>query len=448
MDVISTMTVLAGIVLVAGTETSLSYYFYHYDDLADRRKTVTTTGFYLLAINALIAICVYLSADQITGTILGGRDYAVFLRIAILSIPFSSLVSLHLNVLRLTHRPWVYAGFSVSQLVLTVLLNVYLVVILRVGVIGVFWTNLVAGILYALLGTVINRAYFALSAIAYRRLIELLRYGAPLVIGGLSMWAIDYLDRYFLLRYGSLDMIGLYSVGLRLASFVTFITWAFRLANAPFQFEISSSPNAAQIYSRTLTYFVLLTSIVCVPLSLFARPFLRMLTTRAYIEAYTVVGLAGYSAVAYGVYQIVGVGLLVTKRTVFTGVAIGAGAIANVLYLFLLVPNCGFVGAAMATLLAHLTVVTFLYIQAQRVYPIPYDLKRIISILICSGFIISGGILVKTGSLGFEIIIAIGLFVLYLAMLFVFSLVPREEKRMILDSVKEFRLALRTQGRA
>lgn len=442
MDIIATMTALAGIVLTAGTETALSYYFFQYKEPDEQRKTVTSTAVYLLGINAVVAAVVWLLAEEISTVTFGKSDYAVYLRVAILSLPLGSLVGLHLNVLRLQRKPWAYTSFTISQLLLTVLLNIYLVVILRVGIIGVFWTNLVVSGIFVIIGSVVNRSYISVAALSRRRLVDILRFGLPLVIGGLSMWSINSIDRFFLVTYSNLDQVGLYSVGIRLASVIAFITWAFRLANAPFQFEISSSADAPQIYALTLTYFVLITSLVCVPLALFAKPVLRLLTTEAYLGAYIVVGLAAYSAVAYGMYQIVGAGLLITKKTLFTSMAISIGAGANVLFLFLLVPPFGMLGAALAILLTHTTVLTILYVGAQRAYPVPYDLRRIFTVLICAGIVIGIGMIINTQNIAIEILSSSGLFVFYVAILLI-SIITPKEKVMFAKAIKNLTMFFR-----
>lgn len=444
MDVIATMTALAGIVLTAGTETALSYYFFKYNEPDEQRKTVTSTAVYLLGINAVVALVVWFLAEKISTLTFGKDDYAIYLRVAILSLPLGSLVGLHLNVLRLQRKPWAYISFSISQLFLTVLLNIYLVVILRVGIIGVFWTNLLVAGLFAMIGSVVNRSYMSVAALSRKRLADILNYGLPLVIGGLSMWSINSIDRFFLVTYSNLDQVGLYSVGIRLASVIAFIAWAFRLANAPFQFEISTSADAPQIYARTLTYFVLITSLVCVPLSLFAKPVLRLLTTEAYLGAHIIVGLMSYSAVAYGMYQIVGAGLLITKKTLFTSVAISIGAVANVLYLFLLVPPFGMLGAGFALLLTHTTVLTILYIGAQRAYPVPYDLRRILTVLVCAGIIIGIGMIINTQHIAIEILSSTGLFIAYLIMLSLLSVITANEKRFLVDTFKKMTMIFRT----
>jgi O-antigen/teichoic acid export membrane protein len=436
MDVIATMTALAGIILTAGTETALSYYFYQSEDQDNRRITVTTTGVYLVVINLIIVVIGWFIGGQISKLIFGNEEYVFFFRIAILSIPFSSFVTHNLNVLRLQRRPWTYLLLSIPQLFFSLILNIYFVVILRIGIIGVFWTNLISALLFSLIGLFINRSYFG-KAFSWARLKQLLQYGLPLVISGLSMWVINYADRYFLLHYSTLGQVGLYGVGVRLASIIAFVTQAFRTANAPFQFETASDRDAPKIYSLTLSYYILLASLFSVFISLFARPALMILSTTAYLDAYKVVAFAAFSAVAYGLYQIVGVGLLVTKHTGFTGIAIGLGAVVNVIYLFLLVPLLGIVGAAIAVLLTHITVVVILYIRAQQIYPIPFELPRVFRILLTSGAIITLDFMLNFHGFWMDVFVGFVLFLVFIASISIFSLIEPREQQIILDRIRK-----------
>lgn len=380
VDVIATMTALAGIVLTAGTETALNYYFHREPAPEERRRTVSSSAAYLVSVNALVAVCVWLLAEAITSEVLQDPAASSYLRIAVAALPFSSLYALQLNILRLNRRPWSYIALSVPHTVAVLGLNIILVVSVEMGIRGVFYGNLIAAVIFATVGTFVNRRYMT-RAPDLQRLYQLVKYGFPLVIGGVSMWSINYLDRYFLIRYSGLNEVGLYAVGSKIGSAVALLTMAFRTANAPFQFEIAADPKAKNIYSRTLSYYVLVVSFVSVTVAVFSRPLLAVMAVPEYAEAYKVVALAAFSIGAYGAYQLVSVGLLVTERTGFTGIAIGAGAILNIVYLFLFVPPLGFVGAGLATLATHLSVIGLLVWGAQAGYPIAFELGRVMRIV-------------------------------------------------------------------
>lgn len=436
IDVIATVTMLATILLTAGIDTALSYYFYQKPSTEDRKKTINAAAFYSFAINSLLAVVVWIFAPEICQLLFKTSTYAIYMRIAILAIPFSSLVTLNLNVLRLQRKPWAYLSLSLPQVLLSVLLNIYLVVILDVGILGVFTTNVVVSLLTLLAGLFINRQYFSLRHIDLPRLRLVIRYGLPLVIAGISMWSISYLGRYFLLHYESLDQIGIYSVGLKIAAVVAIVTQAFRLANAPFQFEMSSSDEAPEVYGRTLTYFILGTSFICVPVALYARPVLQLLTTEAYFEAYRVVPFASYALIVYGVSQLVGVGLLITKRTGVTGILTAVGALANVVYLFVLVPMFGIIGAALATLLAQSTIVILKFIFAQRAYWIPYDLRRVTIILLTAWCFIALGFVLESGNFWMDVVVATIVFAACILIMTSRLVLFKEERQVLINGLK------------
>jgi O-antigen/teichoic acid export membrane protein len=383
LDVIATITALAGMVLTAGTETALSYYFFKQPEATERRATVTATAAYLAGINLLVAAMVWVAAPALTGLVFGSVEYAPYLQVAIIALPFGSLVALNLNVLRLEGRPWAYLGLSVPHFFLTLVLNIVLVAVLGYGLMGVFVSNVVSSLAFAGVGVVFNRRHYG-GGVRLVRLGQVIRYGLPLVVGGVSMWTINFADRFFLLRYASLDEIGHYSVGLRIASIVAFATLAFRTANAPLQFQLMTNTNAREVYASTLSVFVLAASTLTVLVGAFARPLLNIVTTEAFLEAYRVVALGAWAAVLYGLYQLVSIGLLVRERTGVTGTVIGMGALVNLALLYFLVPPLGMVGAALSVALTHLTVVVVLYRAAQHEFWVPYDLAKVSKVVGCA----------------------------------------------------------------
>ena len=87
IDIIATLTTLASIALTAGTESALSYYFFKYRDHGEQQQTITATSLYLFIINSLVALTVMFFAKPICSIAFGAGYYAVYLQIAIISLP-------------------------------------------------------------------------------------------------------------------------------------------------------------------------------------------------------------------------------------------------------------------------------------------------------------------------------------------------------------------------
>ncbi len=436
MDVISTTTALFAMILTSGiADTALSFYFFERSDHDDRRRTVVSLMVYIITVTGTIAVFVWYFASPLCMLLFGNSQSAPFLKIAIAAVPFTCINSMHANLLRLQRRPLVYTSFSLSQVLATASLTIWLVIGVKMGVKGVFTANVIIAIMFFIVGAIVNRRFLG-NVLDLKRLRELIQYGLPLLIGGLTSWMICYLDRYFLIRMTSLEKIGLYSVGLRIASAMTFVTMSFRLANAPFQFEISKTESAKDAYSKTFIYFCLGTAWCMVAISLAARPTLSIMTPPAYAKAFFVVPIAAFTAVVDGITQIVAVGLLLKRKTNVAGIAMIIGAVMHIAFLWILIPFFNIVGAALAILLSNIIMASIYYFASQRVYRISFALKRMIVTYFSSGIFIVVGIMLQRGNVVLDIGVAvIGMIIWPLFVIFT-GIVRREEKTAIFNSLR------------
>jgi O-antigen/teichoic acid export membrane protein len=92
-------------------------------------------------------------------------------------------------------------------------------------------------------------------------------------------------------------------------------------------------------------------------------------------------------------------GIYIEKKTLFLPITTIISAITNVVINILLIPKMGIMGAAIATLLSYLVMALSTFYFSQKIYPIQYELSRILiitlSVFICLIFfkILSGVII-------------------------------------------------------
>ncbi|HLM67416.1 MAG TPA: oligosaccharide flippase family protein, partial [Longimicrobium sp.] len=244
------------------------------------------------------------------------------------------------------------------------------------GVEGILLAQLCARGLMAVVGALLTRQDFSLTgdgALARR----MVRYGAPLVLSNLSFWLVVYLERYALLRFASLDEVGLFGVATRIATFVTLVSMAIDMAWTPFALSIHREPDAPATYARALTWYLLLAGLAGTVLAVFAHDALVLLTTPGYYPAHVLVAPIVAALVLRGAFNIVAIGALVRERTRdLTAVSLGMTA-AHVLLLLVLVPFLGAMGAALATLAARVLGLAALHLRTRALLPVPYEWGRI-----------------------------------------------------------------------
>ena len=78
----------------------------------------------------------------------------------------------------------------------------------------------------------------------------------PLVPSALALWAINFIDREFIIWYKGAAEVGVYSVAIKVASIITFVMVAFRTAWPAFAYSIEDDREARRTYSFVLTYLL------------------------------------------------------------------------------------------------------------------------------------------------------------------------------------------------
>jgi O-antigen/teichoic acid export membrane protein len=205
------------------------------------------------------------------------------------------------------------------------------------------------------------------------------KFGMPLVPAQLAIWTLNFVDRVFIAKYHGQAEVGHYSIGVRISSATLLLLTAFRLAWPAFAYSIEDEGEAKRTYGYVLTYVLFVTCWVSVALALLAPWIVRLLTGRPeFFEGYRVVGMLSFSAAAWGAYTVVAIGIGRARFTQFNWVVTGAAAVINVALCFALVPPYGMIGAAIATVVSMTAMFVLMAIHAQRVYPVPYQWRRVV----------------------------------------------------------------------
>src|SRR5215211_2300358 len=286
------------------------------------------------------------------------------------------LLAAPISQLRVEQRSVAYLIATLINLGLTVAATVLLVVVWEQGPIGVIVGNFT--------GTLLVYA----GLLAYRReqlgleldrplLREMNRFGMPLVPSALFLWALNFSDRFFLVKLAGPREVGLYSIGVRMASAIILLLAAFRTAWPAFAYSIEDDREAKRTYSFVLTYIVVITSWMALALGVLAPWLVRLLTTEDFYDAERVVAPLAFAAAAFGAYIVVVIGIGRARRTRSNWVITGAAAVLNVALNLLLIPPFGMMGAAIATIGAYGTLFVGMAWKAQRVFPVPYQWRRV-----------------------------------------------------------------------
>jgi O-antigen/teichoic acid export membrane protein len=343
-----------------------------------KRRTVLRTSFWFTMGMATFGLAAgWIFAGPIADALsLDGQDWLVRAQFVALwaQMNYEQLTA----VFRVEQRASRFLAASLANVAITIAATVILVVGFDKGALGVIVGNFT--------GTL--AVYLALFA--YRReqlgfeldrplLRAMQRFGWPLVPSALALIAINFSDRIFIAHLASLEEVGRYELGVRIASAMVLLLTAFRMAWPGFAYSIQDEGEAKTTYAFVLTYLVALASWAALGLGLLAPWLVQLLapTNEAFWPGERVVAPLAFAAALFAGYIVVSIGIGRTRRTGFNWVVTGTAAAINLGLNAVLVREYGMEGAAVSALVSFAVLFAFMAVYAQRIYPVPYQWRRV-----------------------------------------------------------------------
>lgn len=202
------------------------------------------------------------------------------------------------------------------------------------------------------------------------------RYGLPVVCASVMMAALDASGRFFLNHYSTLEQVGLFAVGIKIASLMRMLVVApFGVAWGGLLFQIEKMPQAQFIYSKLLAYVFLLAIAVVAILSLLSPALLDIFATPAYQGSLAVIPLLLMVQAITVMQYPSSVGIYLGTATKWLVPIFTSGLVVNIILNRLLVPRYGMIGAALAWLFSWIVIVALMLRIGQRYYPLRFEWK-------------------------------------------------------------------------
>jgi O-antigen/teichoic acid export membrane protein len=376
VETLIALTTVIGIALRMGIHSAFFRFYFDSPEPEARRRVLRTSFWFTMAMATAGLIAGVALAGPISDVLFGSADDSELVMAAFVGLWAGMNYEQLTSLFRVEERSVAFVSASLANIFLTIGATLLLVVALDKGPIGVIVGNFT--------GTLIVYAVL----IGYRReqlgleldrglLREMNRFGMPLVPTALFLWVTNFSDRLFLVQLTDTSEVGLYSVGVRIASAMVLLLTAFRLAWPAFAYSIEDDREARRTYAFVLTYVVLVTTWVATGLALLSPWIVDWITAPAFAESSRVVGPLAFAAVAFAGYIVVAIGVGRAKRTQFNWVVTGAAAAVNVALNLLLIPPYGMMGAAIATVAAYSMMFAGMTWWSQQIYPVPYQWRRV-----------------------------------------------------------------------
>ena len=376
---IETLVALSAVLTALVAQAMKSAFFRFYFDSEDeqRRLLVVRTAFwYVVAASTGTLIAGVVFSQPISWLLFGTTGHDGLVIAAFVGLWAAMNYEQMTSLFRVEQRSGAYVVATLANVALTIAATVLLVVVFDQGPLGVLVGNFTGTlIVYAALLVYSRRALgLQFDRSLYR---AMNRFGLPLVPSAVALWLTNFSDRFFLVKLSDLHEVGLYSIGVRLASAIVLLLTAFRLAWPAFAYSIEDDREAGRTYSFVLTYVVYVCCWLALGLGLLAPWLLKLITTEPFYPAQNVVAPLAFGVAAFGAYVVVQIGTGRARQTRSNWLVTGAAAAVDIALNLVLIPPYGRMGAAVATVSAYTVLFVMMAWRAQRVFPVPYQWRRV-----------------------------------------------------------------------
>ena len=402
-ETLLTAIILVSILLRFGIGEAFIRFWFDDEDAGRRVRLARTTTSFVLVTTTVGGLLAAALAGPLSQALLGIRD-ATLVAIGVLGLWAFTNLEIAYALLRVEERRRVYLIASVTNVLLTVVLTVVLVVVLDEGARGYVLGNYAASTVVLVgLWAFALRGHLALVPRAPASLRPMLAFGSPTVPADAAVFALNVIDRAYILRADSPASAGLYSVAVKLATVVIVAVRGFQLAWPPLAYSLTDETEAGRVYAFVTTAYVVATGLVVAGITLLGRWIVRLLAADAFFPAHEALPWVALGWALYGLFLVFVTIAGRAKVTTRTFPAAAAGLAVNVVALVVLVGPLGIAGAGIALCAAYLVMLVVVHLLTRRLFHVPFEWRRLATIVaIIGGISIAGELALPTaGAVGF-----------------------------------------------
>ena len=376
IELLSMVIDFAGIIFGLRIGEAIFRFYLMAESDIDKKNIISSALVLTVALNGVGFFILYLTSGLISATVFNGLEKQNLLIIFSLSLFFQPLVEIPMTYIRAQQLPWLFVFFSMLKLALQLSLNIYLVLNLRLGVLGVVLSAVVTGCLMSLLlgGYCFRRTGLQFS---FSKAKKLVLFCYPMILASFFGFYVTFGDRFFLNHYSTLDEVGIYALGYKFGFLLVFIGInPFSAIWDSERYHVLKEPNAKSIFQNVFVFFAVFLLIQAVGISIFSKNILMVMANTEFWGAAKIVPIVVLAYFFQGLLTYCNFGILIHKKTfIITKSSVLAAVVITVLY-FLLIPAFGAIGAAWATALTSFVKLLYIYFHATRLYDMELPWKK------------------------------------------------------------------------
>ena len=374
LELLASVADVGGVLLGMGIVDTLYRFTAATDTAASRRAIAAEITGLALLLAGLFLILGQILAPLLAGLLPGGLG-VTDLRLLLISLALTATIELPLAWLRLNERAFAFLCLGAGKAIVQAGLSLGALAA-GWGVTGVVAAGAAVDVALVILLITLQSRSTGLT-IRLARFVDLLRYGGPLVLGGVAAFVLGSCDRWFLADTVPASDLAHYALAGKFALAAALLLQPFDLWWYPRRQMILTEPGGIARSARIVGTGLALTILAATTAAVVGPLAIRLLTPPAYHAATVWLPWLAAIAAMHAACSLVNVGCYIGRTGTLPMLVTAMAALVALVGYTLLVPTLGVAGAVYATLIAQTVRLALFYILGRQRAPIPYPLARL-----------------------------------------------------------------------
>lgn len=261
----------------------------------------------------------------------------------------------------------------------TIALNIVFLLYLKMGVKGYLYAYILADVVAIVFLFIKLKLYNHIdlcSKTDISLLKKMLSYSIPLLPNSMCWWINNFLDRYMLLFFVNVSVIGIYSAANKIpAILITFSTIFINAWQISSVDEFGTEKNRvffSEVYKKYSTFIICITAVGII----LAKTISKILLDAKFAGADKVAQILMLAFVFQTMSTFLGTVYTASKKTKVLFLSTLSGAAVNSLFNLLLIPKCGCIGAAIATSFSYMIVWVYRLYASKKIIKLTINLWK------------------------------------------------------------------------
>lgn len=344
-------------------------------------------------------------------------------------------------LIRLQQKPVKQTTYQTVNILLTIIATFVPLQFLGLGFEGVYWGQLVANAItiIILIPLIFRNSYFKFYK---SKVIEMMKFGAPLVLSNLMIIIFSLSDRYIVNIFRGLEDVSSFSLAFKISSLLQFVILTpFFTSYSYDYYRYMNKPTNDRYYIKSFTYFIYIMSFTGLIITLFAKEALYILNAGkdGFSDGIILVPVMIVGVIISGMRMVFTLPLQKVKKTKSISFVLIISGLLNFVLNLLVIPFWGKVGAAVTTTISQLFATIWFYQIISKQEDDTYELKKIFKTILIATLLMYGYVLIPKFHILFDLFLKVAFIPLMLILMYIFNCFEKIEIEKIIKNLKKWK---------